>query len=171
MERELIVTRRGTAGDQQQTAELWCSLVLHHTALNPELPGLAPDGVQQWAKRLAILLEDPTCRLFVAQSPDGRLVGFVTGFVQYWPSVYEPAKFGKVADLFVEPQWRNRGIAHRLLAQLTGWFLEEHVDRIEVNMMTANQRAIEFWRRLGGEELMLRMWLPPGWQNSAQKGA
>lgn len=155
----------GSAADLAQVTEMWCDLVNYHVRQDDRLPALAPEGAQKWSGRLGKLLEDPTCRLFVAKaSPADQLVGFVTGFLQYAPQVFEPRKTGKVADIFVAPGWRQQQIARRLLIALTEWFQREQVDRIEMSIAIKNPVSVSFWQSLGAQPYMMQMLLPVDWQ-------
>ena len=163
--------RPGKKVDLSQVTELWCELVRHHVERDSRLSSVAPDGAEKWQRRLSNLLDDPSCRLYVAEAgADRRLVGFATGFLRYAPEVLEPQKAGNVADIFVLPGWRRQRVAWRLLVALTRWFQEEKVDHIEMSMVIRNPAAVNFWRSLGAQEYTMQMWLPTGWQDSGLEG-
>jgi GNAT superfamily N-acetyltransferase len=69
---------------------------------------------------------------------EGSLVGFAT-----WSQadgIYE------LADLFVDPAWRRRGIAAALVDRIANLLRARGVQRLEV---TANPHALEFYRAAG----------------------
>lgn len=51
-------------------------------------------------------------------------------------------------DLFVDPDWRRRGAARKLILHICNEALSEQVSRIDV---TANDHAMEFYRAAGFE--------------------
>ena len=158
--------RPGRKADLPQVTELWSALVRHHVERDSRLSVIAPGGPEKWQRRLSNLLDDPNCRLYVAEArSDQRLVGFVTGFLRYAPEVFEPQKTGSVADVFVLSGWRRQRVAWRLLVALTRWFQEEKVDHIEMSMVVRNPAALSFWRSLGAQECTMQMWLPTDWQD------
>jgi len=162
MDRQVTI-RSGAADDLPQVTEMWRELACYHIEQDSRLPGIVPDGGKVWRRRLGRLLEDSTFRLYVAEAEE-NLVGFVTGFLQYAPEVFEPQKAGKIADIYVARAWRRQRVAQRLVAVISGWFEEENVNHIEMNVVSGNPAAISFWHSLGAQEFMARMRLPVGRQ-------
>ncbi len=161
----MIQIRRMDATDLSRVTELWRQLVHCHVALDKRLPEMANDGAEKWQGRLSELLDDPTCRVLVAEV-DGDLVGFVTGFIRYAPEVFAPLKTGNVADIYVLPDRRRQGVAGRLLSALSIWFRDEQVEHIEMSVVNANPAAVGFWRGVGAVPFTARLWLPTHWDQS-----
>lgn len=159
-----VRVRRGRRSDLPQVGLLWEALNQFHTELDWRVPGCRPAGRKKWTDRLGKMLDDPTCRLYVAEA-DGELVAFATGFLTYAPQVFEPTKTGKVADAYVDSAWRRQGIGRRLLAAMTGWFEQEGVAYLEANMVVSNPVAMSFWRSVGGQAYMMRMTFPVDWES------
>lgn len=168
-ERQLAV-RLAQEADLPQVTELWRQLVQHHVACDDRITAVAPGGAERWQSRLRGLLSDQTCRLYVADAGlGGALVGFASGFLQYAPQVFEPQLSGLVADIFVVPQWRRRGVARRLLSALTAWFAGENVDHIELSVVDRNESATGFWKDVGALSFTSRLWMPVDWQETRSK--
>ncbi len=160
-----IRTRPGCKRDLSPVTELWLGLVRHHVELDSRIPAVVEGGAEQWKMRLEKSLDDPTCLLYVAEeSEERRVVGFATGFLRYSADVFENQVAGKIADVYVAPDWRRQGVAHRLVSALTGWFREQGASYIEMNLVTSNPEAVGFWQGVGAQEYMMQMWLPLDWQ-------
>jgi GNAT superfamily N-acetyltransferase len=160
-----VKIRPGLKADLTEVTALWRDLVHYHVERDDRISRVAPKGAEKWRARLAQLLDDPTCCLYVAEAAgERRLIGFVTGFLRYEPEVFQARKSGHIGDLFVAPDWRRQRVGRRLLAALTRWFQDEGVDHLEVNMVSRNPAAVDFWRAMGGEAYMVRMWMPVNWQ-------
>jgi len=56
-----------------------------------------------------------------------------------------------LADLFVLPEWRGRGIGRRLLEHLGTLALERGYGRVEWSVLDWNSNAIRFYQELGAE--------------------
>ena len=95
-------------------------LLAHPDAL--ELPG---SSVQEGRTR-------------VAETPEGRIVGFVTQ-----RRVRDAVE---IEDLFVEPEWMGRGVGRELVLDLAATARHDGGSRLEV---TANRRALGFYERIG----------------------
>jgi GNAT superfamily N-acetyltransferase len=95
---------------------------------NPEALELPDDGVTDARTRVAV-------------AADGTVLGFVTGLaVDLDGSVLE------LEDLFVDPDWMRKGVARRLMADLTA---TARLDGIACIQVTANPHADAFYRSVG----------------------
>ena len=126
---------------------LWLNLVSHHRALSedyPVLPGIA-SVITSEMRRAA---SRDSCRLLVAEV-DGQLVGFLFAEIEAGagPSA-EPAP-AWVHELWIEPTFREQGIAAQLLAESDAFFASRGVSRVSVRVESRNAAALEFWARLG----------------------
>jgi GNAT superfamily N-acetyltransferase len=91
----------------------------------------------------------PAFETFIARQGE-KAVGFATYFYEFstWrgcPGVY-------VQDLFVEQHLRGAGIGRRLLAAVSERARRRDACYMRLAVHAANERAIEFYRRLGFAE-------------------
>ena len=123
--------RLGTLADLPAAASVYRRASLSNAGdrdnllAHPEYLVLGPDGLAAG-------------RTYVAEEDDGTVVGFAT-----W------ARAGGVMeleDLFVDPDWRRRGIATALLARIVDAVRAQGAGCLEV---TANPHAEEFYRAAG----------------------
>ncbi|MCS7090469.1 MAG: GNAT family N-acetyltransferase [Verrucomicrobiota bacterium] len=93
--------------------------------------------------------EQETCLVAIAQ---GRVVGFALGsLMQKRGSAW---RYGWLEWLGVDPAWSRRGVASRLVRQLTSLFIERDARIMLVDTDEANEAALAFFRKLGfGQEL------------------
>jgi GNAT superfamily N-acetyltransferase len=64
---------------------------------------------------------------------------------------------GFIADLYVQPGCRNRGVGRRLVAALGHWFAEQGFHQMEWHVSAQNHEAQAFWQSLGATPLLIRM--------------
>jgi ribosomal protein S18 acetylase RimI-like enzyme len=97
-------------------------------------------------------------RLFVARSEAGEALGVC------WCVLFDPGTGleGEVAELYVEPRARGRGIAGMLLREAMELFRSRHVTFVCVWTRDDNPAAMAAYRRAGfGEtEQKVLTWLP-----------
>ena len=79
-------------------------------------------------------------RMYVAEE-DGSVVGFAT-----WAGAAQPGGTIELEDLFVDPDWRRRGIATALVGHIADVLRARGVRRLEV---TANPHADGFYSSAG----------------------
>ncbi|MEE4272376.1 MAG: GNAT family N-acetyltransferase [Thermoanaerobaculales bacterium] len=78
---------------------------------------------------------------------DGEAAGFALFFHNYSTFLARPGLY--LEDLFVEPEFRGRGIGRRLLARLAAIAVERGCGRFEWWVLDWNEPAIGFYEKLG----------------------
>jgi GNAT superfamily N-acetyltransferase len=152
-----ITIRPAEPKDQETVARLWQALTDYHVRLDVRLPTAAPGAAENYAARLLERRDDPDTRAFVAEV-GGQVVGYILGAViDLLPDLFEYVDSGFIADVFVDPAYRRRGIARRLVETINAWFADRGVYRVEWQVATANPDAIRFWEAVGGSEITVRM--------------
>lgn len=146
-----------TEDDADAIGEMWLALVAYHQALDPLLPAAAPGGQHRYVRRLLERLNDPFTRTLVAEE-NGIVVGFVLGMiVDLMQDIFVQQPGGFLADIYVEPNYRQHGVGTALVDSLKEWFREHKVDFFEWHVAAHNPTGIAFWHTVGGREVMLRM--------------
>lgn len=96
-------------------------------------------------------------KLIVAEC-DGKIVGYIYGFVYHIPEMWK--KPIVILDaLFVEEQYRHRGIAHMLFSEFHKFSLETGACRIELKVLTPNTTALALYGSLSFAEAKKYMYL------------
>ena len=95
-------------------------------------------------------LDWPGHKAFVAEV-NGEVEGFVYGFVYQIPEMY--LRSIAIADaLYVEEAYRNRGIATKLFRTFINYAAEQGALRIELKVMSDNEKAMRIYEALGFRE-------------------
>ncbi|MCE1177689.1 MAG: GNAT family N-acetyltransferase [Micrococcales bacterium] len=130
----------------------------------------APDPLTyaDWHGRASAALLDMLGRdtiRFVVAEIDGMPVGCVSAQLHLnipgptWPGVH-----GELADMFVEPAVRGRGVARALAEDVLGWCRERGCTKVKLH---STPMAVGAWERLGfhvaqpkpGDDRFAQMWL------------
>ncbi len=82
---------------------------------------------------------------------DNAPVGFALYFYNF--STFLGKRGIYLEDLFVEPEYRGRGIGKALLQRLARIGIDEDCGRMEWSVLTWNQPSIDFYHRLGAVTL------------------
>jgi GNAT superfamily N-acetyltransferase len=78
---------------------------------------------------------------------DDAPVGFALYFYTF--STFLGRRGIYLEDIFVEPEWRGKGIGSALLQRLAAIAREQNCGRMEWSVLTWNQPSIDFYHRLG----------------------
>jgi ribosomal protein S18 acetylase RimI-like enzyme len=89
----------------------------------------------------------------------GRFIGMASCFIEKEITEYVSAH---VVGVYVTPQWRGRGVAEAVMAEVLRWAREEvGADRIRLFVMESNIRAGAFYRRIGFVPTGVEVAYPP----------
>ena len=101
--------------------------------------GVTPPSVSDSIAGLSRLVHAPAALLLVA-TIDERLVGSVIGGWDGWR--------GNIYRLAVKPEHRRKGIARRLIAEMTSELFAKGATRLSALVEHEHQWAIDFWNSM-----------------------
>jgi len=127
-------------------------------ALLEELGGRRPERAALESEVAALLDDDGLGELLVAEE-EGAIVGVLAASWQR--AIHVPGRYATIQDLWVDREWRSRGIGAELVAALAARAREQGVFRLEVGLPRGDFPALEqteaFYRGAGFEHLGPRM--------------
>lgn len=94
--------------------------------------------------------ENPAAEVILAYA-GVEPVGFAVYFGNYSTFLGRPGLY--LEDLFVLPEWRNRGIGRRILSNLARIAVERGCGRMEWSVLDWNEPALRFYRSLGAQAM------------------
>ncbi len=94
--------------------------------------------------------ERPYAEALIAES-ETRAVGYALFFYNYSTFLTKPGIY--LEDLFVLPEYRQRGIGTALIKSIGKIAVERNFGRLEWSVLDWNQPAIDFYKNLGASVL------------------
>ena len=143
--------RAGRKDDAAEAARLWMRSAEEHTA-HDRVYETAPGAEKTMRRFLVDVANSGYSFLFVAAAGD-RTVGFISGELRQGSSTFLPRTWASVDDVFVEPEYRNRGMGRALLQSVRDWAQERGADGISLQVAAANARGRKFYEDLGFREI------------------
>jgi GNAT superfamily N-acetyltransferase len=137
--------RRAAPGDAPALARLGAALADHIGSPPVCMPRTRGEGADAWEEWLA----DPERVAFLSLGGKGEIVGFIKAEapqVDVSYSVHD-VKTLAINGMFLDPAFRGRGAARRLLATLVAHASEAGFSMISVDHETTNLEAMAFWSR------------------------
>ena len=123
-----------------------------------ELGGRMPSRAEMEVEVQA-LLDDPQGGSALIAEVDGKIVGVLTASWQR--AIHVPGVFATVQDLWVDEDWRSRGVGAELVEAIASQARARGVSRLEVGLPRETFAAIasteSFYKRNGFEHLGPRM--------------
>jgi GNAT superfamily N-acetyltransferase len=149
-ERDFTI-RPGRREDAEEAARLWMQSAQEHTGLD-RIYATAPGAERVMRRFLADLTSSSHSFLFVAELA-GRTVGFISGELREGSPTFRQKTWASVDDVFVEPDYRNRGLGRALLKSVEAWAKERGANGISLQVAAANGRGRKFYGELGFREV------------------
>jgi GNAT superfamily N-acetyltransferase len=143
--------RAGRKDDAAEAARLWMRSAEEHT-VHDRIYETAPGAEKTMRRFLADVANSGYSFLFVAAAED-RTVGFISGELRQGSPTFLPRTWASVDDVFVEPEYRNRGMGRALLQSVRDWAQERGADGISLQVAAANARGRKFYEDLGFREI------------------
>jgi ribosomal protein S18 acetylase RimI-like enzyme len=148
--------RPARSDDSEDVILLWKEMMDIHAAIDGRL-SVGPRWRADVARSVERWLRDRSSRLLVAETAAG-VVGFALGGLAALGPGLKASVHGHVAHVCVSSQWRRRGIGRQLVATLREWFLARKAPSIQVYVSCLNPVSQQFWRGLGYEDYISRLW-------------
>jgi GNAT superfamily N-acetyltransferase len=148
---EDFTIRPGRKEDAAETARLWMRSAEEHTA-HDRVYQTAPGAEKTMRRFLADVANSGYSFLFVVAAGD-RTVGFISGELRQGSPTFLSKTWASVDDVFVEPEYRNRGMGRALLQSVQSWAKERGADGISLQVAAANSRGRKFYEDLGFREV------------------
>jgi ribosomal protein S18 acetylase RimI-like enzyme len=151
-----FVVRPARAADRPAVVLLWGEMMGLHAAMDGRL-SIAADWRTHVEESFGGWSRHGDNHLTVAEGAEG-VVGFALGGVVQSTIGLTPGTHGHIAHMCVGAQWRRRGVGRQLFASLRDWFVRHGVSSIHLYASCLNPVAQRFWRGLGFEDYINRLW-------------
>src|SRR5262245_51543713 len=148
-------------GDLARLAELRLWYLAETARLEPRLK-LLPEARERIAaavsvwwgqeERVTLVVEDPAP--VTPAGEDAPLVGYATGLVSVWPPIWRAQRVGEIAETFVVPDRRGRGLGRALLAALVDALGHRNVDVLRAPVPARNDGSVGLFKALGFEPVL-----------------
>jgi ribosomal protein S18 acetylase RimI-like enzyme len=148
--------RPARSDDSEAVVLLWKEMMDVHAAIDGRL-SVGPLWRAYVVELVARWLEERDSRLLVAETTDG-VIGFVLGGMATVALGLKASIHGHIAHLCVSSRWRRQGVGRQLVASLSEWFLARNAPSVQVYLSCLNPVSQEFWRGLGFEDYICRLW-------------
>lgn len=114
------------------------------------------DMYRSWLRARAT---DSRAVFLVAERQPGQLVGFLIGTVEREIPIYRLTEYGFIHDLWVEPDYRNEGLARQMVTLAAERFSEIGVAQVRLDVLVGNDPARKLFESCGFRPAIVEMLL------------
>lgn len=98
-------------------------------------------------------INNPNCEFWIAVE-QGRYAGFLCAQVRADIFNDKDIVSGEIVAVFVEPDWRKRGLATKLLNLSEAWMVSQNAKVLNVSWLKGNHASESLYKGFGVEDLM-----------------
>lgn len=154
-----MMIRPATPDDVPAVLPMVSQLAALHENWDPQRFDYKPHPEEMYNRWLRARATDPRSVFIVAEREPGRIVGFVIATVEGTIPIYRLAETGFMHDMWVEPLYRNEGIARQMTMLAIEKFREMGIKQIRLETATANDAARKLFESCGFRNSSIEMLL------------
>jgi GNAT superfamily N-acetyltransferase len=157
----MITIRRAKPGDIDALAALWNGLMLHHVKLygrdkRAENHELRRDAESVW-RRYALKQMRSRNGLVLIAEDSGKPAGYSLNLIKPNIPVFRIRKLGHIADLYLEPGYRGKGIGKLLRDEAVRWFRKKGIKHASIAVHALNPASWKIYRKWGFSDYHVEM--------------
>lgn len=154
-----FAVRSATEEDFPAMLRLWREMMDFHAQVESRLHPLpSPVGEEAWEEHLRDDMWGKEDWHIVVAEADAKVIGMMIGSLRDPYPVFEPERYGFVADAVVDPAARRSGVGRALFEALQAWYREQGVSHVELMVAHNNPASQAFWRAMGCTDYMDTLW-------------
>lgn len=139
--------REARSGDLPAVVKLWQeSMALHAQRDRTFQP--SAEGARLFEQFAAERLVSGRAIVVVAEADD-QIAGYGICVLKQRPAWFRQQEYGAITDLDVSARFRRQGAGGYILHALCNWLVERGVQRVEAEVVTANELSLAFWGKHG----------------------
>jgi GNAT superfamily N-acetyltransferase len=115
---------------------------------------LADEGAEKWLTSVSNTL-GKYGMIVIAEDKD-EIIGFAHGALKFLPDYLGNSKVGVLTHIYIEDKSRGAGTGKKLTEMLEDWFKSQHVDSVELQVISGNADAIKYWVKMGYDEELIQ---------------
>ena len=159
----MVKIRIGTLKDISQIIGLWKDFMEEHdqdvakrNKLLKEQIIKSKTGASKFRTHIIELLKKKKGRLIVAEE-NGILVGYNLAQIKKEIPVFKLKRFGLIADLYVQKEFRGQGIATQFKDEAVKWFKRNKIKYMSITVYPDNPHAYKIYQKWGFSDYKINM--------------
>lgn len=147
--------REAYINDIKTLVNIWEKFLVEHDGIvtrnNPRLKkmNLRNDNARVlYEKFISDNIQSENGVVFVAEE-NGQIVGYSLGLIKDEIPIFQMKRYGYISDLYVEREFRGKGVASKLKDEMFSWFKNKGIEYASVGFYADNPMAHEVYKKWG----------------------
>ena len=151
-----MLIRNATKQDIQFIAKLVRQMVDYHQVIDKYYKAYSNYDDREITSHYESLIKDRNTKIIIAEE-NKKVIGYFMGAIEKAPQYIHPKRIGVIFDVFIQKEYRNRGISKKIFKELLGWFKKKKIKHIELTVDARNKIGLKAWKKLGFFDFRLKM--------------
>lgn len=151
-----MLIRSATPEDVPVVLPLVAKICALHQAWDTAKYGFIPNPEQRYQTWLTKLANQERS-VFLVAADANKLVGFIVATVLAEIPIYQLKEFAMIHDLWVEPEYRQQGIAKQMVLLTVDKFEQMGIKQVRLDTVAANEAARRLFTACGFRVSIIEM--------------
>ena len=112
------------------------------------------DHANELSLQKAIHAPEPDSAIFIAETEDGRLAGFI--HLQTQADYFNGEKHGYISDIAVDSSFEGQGIGRAMMAKAEEWAAQQGYGLLTLYVFAGNARAQQMYEKFGYQKEVIK---------------
>jgi ribosomal protein S18 acetylase RimI-like enzyme len=144
-----MLIRSATSDDVPQVLPMVAKICALHENWDTAKYGFLPYPEQRYEKWLTRLANSSDRNVFLVAEDEGKLGGFLVATVEREIPIYRLQEYAFIHDIWVEPEYRQNGVARQMVILCSDRFKEMEVQQIRLDTTAVNEAARRLFASCG----------------------
>ena len=144
-----MLIRSATSDDVPKVLPMVAKICALHENWDTAKYGFLPHPEQRYEKWLTRLPSSSDRSVFLVAEDQGKLGGFLVATVEREIPIYRLQEYAFIHDIWVEPEYRQKGVARQMVMLCVERFAEMKVQQIRLDTATVNEAARQLFTSCG----------------------
>ncbi|MBR9683374.1 GNAT family N-acetyltransferase [Candidatus Woesearchaeota archaeon] len=155
MKKENIIIKKAEKEDIGNLIKLWQGMRQYHEKIATEKDAFY-DQIEKnkntiWKKFIKKSIKDKNSLILIAYDK-GKPVAYCILLIKQNIPVFKIKKYGYISDIYVEKNYRGKGMGKKLMDISVGFFKKNRIKFMELSVKHNNKSSIKFYQKYGLKE-------------------
>jgi ribosomal protein S18 acetylase RimI-like enzyme len=157
-----MLIRRAVSHDVPHVLPLVRRICDLHGSWDPQRFDFRDDVTERYRGWLVARSEDSKSVFLVAETSEGKIVGYAVGTVEPEIPIYWTPECGWIHDIWIDEEYRNEGAGRQMVMMCVEAFSDLNVKQVRLQTATANEMARKLFASCGFRACTVEMmWMKP----------
>ncbi|MEH1822654.1 MAG: GNAT family N-acetyltransferase [Nostoc sp.] len=144
-----MLIRPATITDVPAVLPMVAKICALHESWDSAKYGFLPHPEQRYEQWLTRLANSDVRSVFLVSENEGQIVGFLVATIEREIPIYQLQEFAFIHDIWVEPEYRQKGIARQMVMLSVERFHQMGVKQIRLDTAIANEASRRLFASCG----------------------